>query len=66
VFALLKSIPSFTAEEQKSLVDWYTARSRDERLMMHRRGVQIRRARGWPFYVADLQAIKDCRKGMTQ
>lgn len=59
VIQLLNTLPVFTPEQEKTLVDWYSTRTRDERLMIHRRGMAIRRDKQWPFYVADLQAIKE-------
>ena len=63
VLALLASLPTFTAEQEKALCDWYSTRPRDERLMIHRRGVAIRRDRQYPFHVADLAAIREAMEG---
>lgn len=62
VIALLKTLPTFTAEQEKALCDWYSTRPREERLMIHLRGVAIRRDRQYPFHVADLEAIRERRK----
>lgn len=59
VLTLLASLPIFTAEEERALCDWYSTRTRDERLTIHRRAVAIRRDRQYPFHVADLAAIRE-------
>ena len=59
VLALLATLPTFTPEQEKALVDWYCQQPRESRLAIHRHGMALRRDRQWPFCVADLQAIKE-------
>ena len=59
VLALLATMPTFTPEQEKALVDFYAQQPRERRLAIHRRGVAIRRDKSWPFHVADLQAIRE-------
>ena len=59
VIQLLNTMPVFTTQQERTLCDFYTSRPRAERLAMHRRGVELRRDRSWPFYVADLEAMRE-------
>lgn len=59
LLTLLATMPTFTPEQEKALVDFYAQQPRERRLAIHRRGVAIRRDKSWPFHVADLQAIRE-------
>ena len=59
--ALLRSLPTFTPEEERALVDHYCNAPRPERLAMHRRGVELHR-QGWPWREADLSAMREHRE----
>ena len=59
VLALLATMPTFIPEQEQALVDFYCQQPRERRLAIHRHGMALRRDRQWPFYVADLQAIKE-------
>lgn len=63
VLALLASMPTFTTDDERRLVDWYCQQPRERRLEIHRRGMALRRDRQWPFYVADLEAIREAMEG---
>lgn len=58
---LMRSLPTFTPEEERALVDHYCNAPRPERLAMHRRGIEIHR-NGWPWREADLQAMREHRE----
>lgn len=60
--ALLRSLPAFSDEEERKLVDRYCAAPRAERLAMHRAG-KAKHANGWPWRESDLQAMRDHFEG---
>lgn len=64
IIEALRSLPVFTVEDERALVDYYCNRPRAERLTMHRRGVELHRE-GWPWREADLQAMREQRDGMA-
>ena len=50
----------FTEDRERFLVDFYCSRPRAERLVMHRRGQELRRVHpAWPGDACDLQAMED-------
>ncbi len=57
LLALVRSLPSFTDEQERALVDRYCAAPRSERLAMHNAG-KARHAGGWPWREADLEAMR--------
>lgn len=59
---LLRRLPKFSFEEQDALSRYYCSRPRAERLVMHKRGVELHN-RGWPRQEADCQAIKEFQLG---
>ena len=61
VLALIESFPAYSMDQQRELSAWAASRPRPERLAMHRRGMAIRRDRGWPFHVAQFAAMDEWR-----
>ena len=59
VIQLLATLPAFTPEQEKTLIDFYCQQPRERRLAIHRRGVELRRERSWPHYTADLSAMDE-------
>ncbi len=59
---LLRSLPVFSDDEERKLVDRYCDAPRAERLAMHRAG-KAKHAEGWPWREADLQAMKEHFEG---
>ena len=53
-------VPAFTEDRERFLVDYYCSRPRVERLVMHRRGQELRRQHpGWGGDACDLQAMEE-------
>ena len=52
--------PTYTEEREHFIVDYYCSRPRVERLVMYRRGQELRRLHpGWPGDACDLQAMEE-------
>jgi hypothetical protein len=59
---LLRSLPVFTVEEERALVDYYCALPRKDRLACYTKGREYH-SNGWPWRESDLQAMRDHREG---
>lgn len=52
--------PAFTEDRERFLVDYYCSRTQAERLVMHRRGQELRRRHpGWGGDACDLEAMEE-------
>ena len=63
LLGLLATMPVFTHEQEKALVDWYCQQPRERRLAIHRQGIGLRRDKQWPSNVADLAAMREAMEG---
>jgi len=59
--ALLRGLPRFTEDAERTLVDWYCNLTRAERLAVMRRGRELHAA-GWPWKESDLEAMRERRE----
>ena len=55
---LLRTLPTFSLEDERALVDFYCNLPRKERLAVYQRGRALH-ANGWPWREADLQAMRE-------